>query len=105
MLDRKIGLAGPQPESAAPEPATGEARVERQCTVDQPDHGTDILAELRQHEGCIGEDARVVLPRLERPPSKIDGHAAKSQRIRDSAVMISSTMPSTKYSCSGSPLI
>src|SRR5947208_94347 len=29
----------------------------------------------------------------------------KSQRIRESAVMISSTMPSTKYSCSGSPLI
>jgi hypothetical protein len=27
----------------------------------------------------------------------------KSQRMRDSAVMISSTMPSTKYSCSGSP--
>ena len=26
-----------------------------------------------------------------------------SQRIRDSAVMISSTMPSAKYSCSGSP--
>src|SRR5207244_12945777 len=29
----------------------------------------------------------------------------KSQRIRESAVMISSTMPSAKYSCSGSPLI
>src|SRR5437899_6218476 len=29
----------------------------------------------------------------------------KSQRMRDSAVMISSTMPSAKYSCSGSPLI
>src|SRR6516165_5327979 len=29
----------------------------------------------------------------------------KSQRTRDSAVMISSTMPSAKYSCSGSPLI
>ena len=28
-----------------------------------------------------------------------------SHRMRDSAVMISSTMPSTKYSCSGSPLI
>src|SRR6516164_9299151 len=28
----------------------------------------------------------------------------KSQRMRESAVMISSTMPSTKYSCSGSPL-
>jgi hypothetical protein len=30
---------------------------------------------------------------------------AKSQRIRDRAVMISSTMPSVKYSCSGSPLM
>jgi hypothetical protein len=29
----------------------------------------------------------------------------KSQRMRESAVMISSTMPSAKYSCSGSPLI
>src|SRR5712691_3249814 len=29
----------------------------------------------------------------------------KSQRIRESAVMISSTMPSLKYSCSGSPLM
>ena len=28
----------------------------------------------------------------------------KSQRMRLSAVMISSTMPSAKYSCSGSPL-
>jgi hypothetical protein len=29
----------------------------------------------------------------------------KSHLIRDSAVIISSTMPSAKYSCSGSPLI
>src|ERR1700730_15999299 len=29
----------------------------------------------------------------------------KSQRMRESAVMISSTMPSAKYSCSGSPLM
>src|ERR1700686_138497 len=28
-----------------------------------------------------------------------------SQRMRESAVMISSTMPSAKYSCSGAPLI
>ena len=28
-----------------------------------------------------------------------------SQRMRDRAVMISSTMPSAKYSCSGSPLM
>ena len=29
----------------------------------------------------------------------------KSQRMRESAVMISPTMPSAKYSCSGSPAI
>ena len=29
----------------------------------------------------------------------------KSQRIRVSAVMMSSTIPSAKYSCSGSPLM
>src|SRR6266581_9762581 len=29
----------------------------------------------------------------------------KSQQMRESAVMISSTIPSTKYSCSGSPLM
>jgi hypothetical protein len=29
----------------------------------------------------------------------------ESHLIRESAVMISSTMPSTKYSCSGSPLM
>jgi hypothetical protein len=30
---------------------------------------------------------------------------SKSQRMRLGAVMISSTMPSAKYSCSGSPLV
>src|SRR5512133_736082 len=29
----------------------------------------------------------------------------KSHRMRESAVMISSTIPSAKYSCSGSPLM
>jgi hypothetical protein len=29
----------------------------------------------------------------------------KNHRMRDSAVMISSTIPSAKYSCSGSPLM
>jgi len=38
-------------------------------------------------------------------PVECECHKAitKSQRMRDNAVMISSTMPSTKYSCSGSP--
>ena len=86
MLDREIGLTGPDPENAAHKPAAGEARVERQRTVDQPDHGADVLAEISQHEGGVGEDARVVLPRLERLPSKIAGLAASCLRLLGPAV-------------------
>ena len=66
MLDREIGLAGKQPEKTAQIPAAGIARVDRERPVDQPDHRTDILAELSQHSRGVGEDAGVVLPRLER---------------------------------------
>ncbi len=39
-------------------------------------------------------------------PVKLEFRAMmKSQRIRVSAVMMSSTIPSAKYSCSGSPLM
>ena len=72
MLDREIGLPGTDPEQAAQIPAAGKARIERKRTVDQRDHGADILAEIRQHKGGVGEDARVVAAPLERPPSKID---------------------------------
>ena len=86
MLDREIGLTGPEPENAAQKPAAGVARVERQRTVDQPDHGADILAEISQHEGGVGEDGRVVLPDLERLPSKIDALAAICLRLLGPAV-------------------
>src|SRR5438270_11773376 len=76
MLDREIMFTGKYPNNSAHEPASGKARVKRQGTVDQPDHGTDILAELSENKSCIGEDARVVLCRLERLPNKIDGLAA-----------------------------
>jgi len=76
MLDRGIGLTGPEPENAAHKPAAGEARVERQRTVDQPYRGADVLAEYSQYKGGVGKDARVVLRRLERLPRKITGLAA-----------------------------
>ena len=78
MLDREIGLPGPGPENAAAIPTVGETRVERQGPVDHPDHGTNVLAEIRQHEGGVGEDAWVILRHLERLPSKIDGLTAIS---------------------------
>src|SRR6266478_7464306 len=81
MLDRDIVLAGPEPEKAAYIPAAGEARVERERTVDQPDHGADVLPELAQHESGVREDAGVVLPRLERTPGKIYALAAGCFRL------------------------
>src|SRR5438132_4428180 len=86
MLEREIGLAGIYPEKAAHKPAAGIARVERERTVDQPDHRTDILAEIRQYVGGVGEDARIVLPRLERSPSKINALAAECLRLFGPAV-------------------
>src|SRR5271155_5990350 len=46
MLDREIGLTGPQPENTAQKPAAGEARGEREGTVDQCHRGTDLFAEI-----------------------------------------------------------
>src|SRR6266404_1722187 len=67
-------------------PALGEARVECQRTVDQPDHRTDVLAEIRQHKAGVDKDARVVLPRLERLPSEIAGLAAGCLQLFGPAV-------------------
>src|ERR1700730_13433645 len=72
MFDCEIVLPGEYPEKATQIPAAGEARVEGECAIDQPHHGTDVLAQIRQHNGGISEDARIVLPELERPPGKID---------------------------------
>src|SRR5439155_11688824 len=80
MLDREIVFAGNVPDDAAHIPAASEARVERQRTVDQPYHGTDILAdivaEMRQHEHGVGEDAWIILSNLERLSGKITPFAA-----------------------------
>src|SRR5437016_5008546 len=75
MLDRQIGLTRPQPDNAASKPTECEARVERERTVDQPDHGVDILSEATQYESRVGKDARVVLRHLKRLSRQIAGLA------------------------------
>src|SRR3981081_1842260 len=71
MLDRKIGFTGPKAKDAARIPAAGKAWIECERAVDQGHHGIDILAEGREREGGIGEDARVVPGHLQRPPPAI----------------------------------
>src|SRR5262249_26658970 len=87
MLDREIGLAGPDSEKAAQQPATGVTRVERQRSVEQPDHSADILAEASQDLGGVDEDARLVLPHVESLPSEIDGLASGFLRLFSPAVV------------------
>jgi len=82
MLDREIVLTGIYPDKAAPKPATRKARVQGQRPIDQPDHRADILAELSQRNGGVGEDARVVLPHLERLAGKVGALPAMRLRLR-----------------------
>src|SRR5947209_3972935 len=76
MLDRDVGLARPQPDDAAEEPAACETRVQLQGPIDQRRRGADVLAEIGEHMGGIREDARIVAGHLQGPPGKIDALAA-----------------------------
>src|SRR5215813_4460199 len=87
MLDREVGLTRQGPKKAAHIPAASEARVDCQRPVYRPDHGADVLAEMSQHQGGVGEDGRVVLRRLERLASEIDGVAAGCFRVFGPAVL------------------
>src|ERR1051325_4705589 len=81
MLDREIVLTGPDPQRPTQMPAAGKAWVQCQRSVDQPDHRPDVLAEIRQQAGGVGEDTGVVLPRMERLSSKVDALAAVCLRL------------------------
>ena len=75
VLYCQIRLPGPEPESAADVPAAREAGVERQSTVDQRHHGTEILAEIAQRKGGIGDGAGIVTGYLQSPTGEIDALA------------------------------
>ena len=87
MLDREVRLTRQGSEKAANIPAAGEARVDCQRTVYQPDHGAKVLAEVSQHQGGVDEDGLVVLRRLERLPSETDGVATGCVRVFGPAVL------------------
>src|SRR5215813_5164583 len=80
-LDRDVELARPQPEQAADSPAAREARVECQRSVDQRHHRADILVEIGQRLGGIGQDARVVAGHLQGSPGEIGALEAVRCRI------------------------
>src|SRR5712664_3946155 len=80
MLDRDVGLARVNPQAAADVPAAGEARVERQCTIDQVHHGADVLAEISQRLCGIRQYARIVAGHFQGSPREIG--ALQTVRLR-----------------------
>ena len=86
MLDREIGLPGPQPEPAADVPTAGEARVECKARSTKRDGGIDVLAEVAKRVGGPAEDVRVVASDPKSAPGKIDALAGGLPRIIGPAV-------------------
>src|SRR5215469_18493641 len=81
MRDRQIRLACPQTKETADIPSAGGARVERKGALDERDHSFDVLAELRQHKGGIGENRGVIARRFKRPSSQLYPVATGSLRF------------------------
>src|SRR5215471_13766941 len=71
VLDRDVGVARPYPELTADEPAAREVRVERQRTIDQRQHGADVLSEIGQRDRGIRQNARVVAGHFKGSPGEI----------------------------------
>src|SRR5215472_7582765 len=72
MLERKIWVAGNNPENPAPIPAKAKARIEREGTVDQRERHVAILAGDPEDEGSNCQDFRVFGSSLQRPTCEID---------------------------------
>src|SRR6516165_6402421 len=60
MFDRDVGLARPTSEGATDVPAAGVVRVEREGSIDQRHHGTDVLAEIGKCEGGIRQNPWII---------------------------------------------
>src|SRR6516225_9200389 len=73
MLDREIGLPGPQSQPAAVDPARGIARVELKATIDQCGRRVEIPAGVAERVGSPAKSIGVVASTVQRLTGKIDG--------------------------------
>ena len=79
VFDRHFELARPKPQAAADVPSAGKARIEDQRAIDQSHHRADVLAEIRQRQRSVDENARIVARHLQRPPGEVSAFAAASK--------------------------
>src|SRR5215831_16041235 len=76
MLERKIGLAGNNPEDPAPIPAETKARIKREGTVHQSDRHVFVFAEDPENEGNNREDFGIFGRSLKGAAREIDRRTA-----------------------------
>src|SRR5271166_6207033 len=70
-------VRSPTVEAAAPIPALSEARVERQCTVNQFDCSVDVLAKVSKYVRGPSQDTWVVTCDLKYPPCQTESLTQK----------------------------
>src|SRR6516164_3645613 len=80
MLDRFVGLARPTSQYAADVPGAGVIWIEREGTVNQSDHRTDVFAEIGQRVAGIRQDAWVLAGHFKGSPREIG--ALRTIRLR-----------------------
>src|ERR1700720_2547132 len=80
MLDRGIGLPGPQPKPATVLPTPSETLVNLQRAIGERHSGVDVFPKVPERVGGCGEHFWVVASGPQSPPSKIDASAAARLR-------------------------
>ena|SRR6516164_3192002 len=80
MLDREVGLAGPYPDLRADRPTTCRARIEPEGPINERHHSIDVLTEIRECMGGVGQGVRIIAGGLERALSVLDRGATVSLR-------------------------
>src|SRR6516162_9263457 len=76
MLDREIGLPGPQSQPAAVDPTAGIARIELDATINQCGRRTEIPAGVAERVGSPTKSIWVVASAAQCALGKIDGLSA-----------------------------
>src|SRR5271168_4773510 len=76
MLDREIGVPGPQSQPTAVDPAAGIARIELDATIDQCGRRIEIPAGVAERVGSPAKGIWVVASAAQCALGKIDGAPA-----------------------------
>ena len=81
MLDSEGQVACQQSQEAAGQSAARITRIQVQCAIDQGNHCADVLGEISQGWGAVGQGNRIVASHTQGSPSIIEGLAPIDVRV------------------------